>query len=122
MNINPMQSFVSFGYSSVIKTLWLKGELPTVKKGIYGADLTKKNVSLEHLKAHSKGGTTTLDNLALADKTLNNQRGNKPLKDFLTFEQALSYYEQFKGIKNKHFDGDKYIKEGLETIRKLEVQ
>ena len=58
----------SFGYSSPLKTIWKKGGLPTVKKGFYGDTLTKKNVSLEHLKARSKGGKTSLENLVLASK------------------------------------------------------
>ena len=122
MNITPIQTSLSFGYSSVVKTLWLNGGLPSVKKGLYGTPLTKETVTNEHLLPHCISKDNSLANLALADKTLNNQRGNKPLKDFLTLEQAKAYYEQFAGIKLNGFDGDKYIKEGMETIKKLGVE
>ena len=113
---------LSFGYKSIIKTLWLQGELPEVTKGLYGLPLSKETITNEHLEPHCVSKDNTLANLALADKTLNNLRGNKPLKDFLTLEQAKSYYAQFIGIKLKDFDGDLYIKEGMETIKKLGVK
>ena len=59
---------VSFGYSNILKTEWRKGHLPSVKYGFYGEKLTQKNLSLEHLQAHSKGGKTVLSNLVLAAK------------------------------------------------------
>jgi hypothetical protein len=98
----------NFQYSSPLKTLWRKGKLP-VKYGFYGDILTQKNVSLEHLKAHSKGGKTNLANLVLASKAKNNARGNKSIKDYLTVENVVRYLKQFKDVKLKDFDGNKYI-------------
>ena len=98
----------NFQYSSPLKTLWRKGKLP-VKYGFYGDILTQKNVSLEHLKAHSKGGKTNLANLVLASKAKNNARGNASIKDYLTVENVVRYLAQFKDIKLQGFDGNKYI-------------
>ena len=112
----------AFGYNSVIKTLWLKGQLPTVKKGLYGIPLTKKTISNEHLEPYCISKDNSLKNMALANKYINNLRGCKPLKDFITYEQAEAYYMQFKGIKYKNFDGDEYIKEGLETLNRLDIR
>ena len=33
---------IPFKYKSILKTEWLKGNMPTVKKGIYGGILTPK--------------------------------------------------------------------------------
>ena len=57
---------VSFGYTHYLKTYYLQGKLPTVKRGLYGGILTPETVSLEHILPKEKGGHTTLSNLALA--------------------------------------------------------
>ena len=111
----------SFGYKSVIKTLWLQGRLPSVKKGLYGLPLTKKTVSNEHLEPYCIRRDNTLPNIALANKHINNLRGCRALKDFLTWEQARAYYIQFKGIKYTNFDGDEYIRQGLERCERLGI-
>ena len=118
MQITP----VSFGYSNKLKTLWKKGELQTVTKGIYGGLLTKENISLEHLKPHSLGGKTKLYNLALATVENNQKRSNKPLEDFLTKENLNNYLKQFKGIKLKKFNGDKYIEQIKKTLQNLNIE
>ena len=94
----------SFGYSHALKTAWKKGQIPQVKYGFYGEKLTKKNVSLEHLKPISKGGK------------INNARGDKPLEDYLNLKAMGEYLEQFKNIKIKGFDGNRYIAMILETV------
>lgn len=100
---------VAFGYSHPLKTLWQKGKLPTVKRGLYGGVLTKDTVSLEHITPVSEGGKTVLDNLALATKENNNMRGNKDIGKFLTFGMIRDYLKQFQGIKVDGFDGAQYI-------------
>ena len=99
----------TFGYSSPLKTLYKKGNLP-IKYGFYGDKLTPKTVTLEHLKPHSKGGKTVLSNLVLATKENNNRRGDKPLGLFIVWEYVERYLSQFVGVKVKGFDGDLYIK------------
>ena len=79
MIIQPIQpNSLTFGYSHQLKTLYRKGKLP-VKYGFYGDKLTQKNVSLEHLKPHSKVGKTELSNLVLASKQKNQAKGNEEL-------------------------------------------
>lgn len=113
---------ISFGYSNRLKTLWKNGELPTVTKGLYGGTLTKDTISLEHLKPHSQGGSTTMYNLALATVENNQKRANKPLQDFLTKENLENYLKQFEGIKLKKFDGDRYIEQILKTLKRLNIE
>ena len=109
---------VSFnGYRSPLKTLWLTGRLKSVTKGLYGDVLTKDTLSLEHLIPTSKGGKTELGNLVLASADKNARRGCKPLKDYVTKEQAQAYIDQFKGIKFMQ----NYINAITETFKKLGV-
>ena len=112
MRTSPVDSNITFGYSSPLKTAWKKGLLPTVKYGIYGNKLTKKTVTLEHITPHSKGGKTVLDNLFLADRAANSRRGVKPIQEVITTEQLIRYLVQFIGVKNYYIDGQKYI-EGI---------
>ena len=106
----------NFGYSHALKTAWKKGKIPQVKYGFYGERLTKKNISLEHLKPISQGGKTEWKNLVLASNKINNARGDKPLEQFLDLKAMARYLEQFKNIKVKGFDGNKYIAMILETV------
>lgn len=108
---------ITFGYTNILKTLYQKGKIKP-KYGIYGDKLTKDTVSLEHIVPKSKGGKTELYNLALASQRMNNARGNKPIKDFLTAENLTRYIEQFMNIKIPEFDGVKYVKELLKSINK----
>lgn len=110
---------VSFGYSHYLKTYYLQGKLPTVKKGLYGGELTPETVSLEHILPKQRGGHTTLSNLALATKINNSYRGSKPLKEVLTPEQAQEYLSQFEGVQVDDFSGDVYIKKAGATINRL---
>lgn len=107
------------GYNSILKTLWKRGKLASVKRGLYGDILTKDNLSLEHLKPHSKGGKTVLSNLALASKEKNNFRNSKPLKDFLTSEMVDNYLKQFKDIHARGFSGNRYIEMLRKTFKEL---
>lgn len=110
---------VSFGYNHYLKKYYMQGRLPSVTKGLYGGTLTPETVSLEHILPKERGGHTTLSNLALATKTNNSYRSNKPLKDVLTIEQASEYLRQFEGVQVDDFNGDVYIKKAGATIRRL---
>lgn len=107
MQVKPADN-VNFGYRHQLKTLWLKGKLPSVKFGVYGDNLTKDTVSLEHFKPVSQGGKTILGNLGLASKEKNNLRGSKPLREFLTLAGLKQYLEQFTGVNVDDFNGNKY--------------
>ena len=111
--------FISFsGNRSILMLYWKAGLMPSVRRGLYGDILTKKNVSIEHLLPESKGGRTSLDNLALATKNNNYNRKNYPLSKFLTPKQAQNYLKQFKGIYLPDFNGDAYIQQVKATIIK----
>lgn len=116
--LNVFKYNPSFGYSSPLKTLYLKGELP-VKYGFYGDRLNSKNVSLEHLLPRSKGGKTELSNLVLASKEKNQIRGNQPISRYINLEAMQTYINQFKNVKVKDFNGNKYVKDLLQTITRL---
>lgn len=113
MQIKPTSDPIKFGHHHRLKTLWLRGKLPTVKFGVYGDKLTKNTISLEHFIPISQGGKTAIDNLGLATKAKNNLRGDKPLKDFLTEEMLNQYLDQFRNVITHKFNGNKYI----ETIK-----
>lgn len=110
---------ISFGYKSVLKTEWLNGNMPTVKKGIYGGILTPKNVTLEHIIPSSKGGKTELYNLALAVNINNWQRSSRPFKYFFDPETLNEYLEQFKDIDLPNFKGLNYIEGITKVIKKV---
>lgn len=110
---------ISFTYKSPLKTEWLKGNMPSVTHGIYGGILTKDNITLEHIKPHSKGGKTSLKNLALAVDENNFKRGSKPIWQFLTKEMFEQYIEQFKNIFLPDFNGKEYAENLTKTVERL---
>lgn len=118
MKINQITP-ISFAYKSPLKTEWLKGNMPEVKYGLYGGLLTKDNITLEHIKPHSKGGKTTLKNLALAVDENNFKRGSAPLWKFLTKEMFEQYIEQFKNIFLPDFNGKEYAENLTKTVERL---
>ena len=121
MIVQPIQqNSNSFGYSHPLKTLYIKGKLP-VKYGFYGDRLTQKNVSLEHLKPFSKGGKTELNNLVLASKQKNQDRGNADIRNFVNKETIIKYLSQFIDVKINDFDGNKYINGIIKTLINLGV-
>ena len=112
---------INFGYSSILKTLFKEGKMPSVTKGIYGYDIDNSTVSLEHLKPHSLGGKNTLSNYALANMRANSQRGNKPLPYFLNNEMLENYLAQFNFEIEGVFSGYKYQRMIRNTCRELGV-
>lgn len=121
MKVENVSSPISFGYSHPLKTLFKKHRLPSVKYGFYGDLLSIDNVSLEHLKAKSKGGKSILSNYVLASKHNNQMRGNDDILKHFNPESAKIYLDQFKGIKLKGFNGDTYISLILKTLKDLGV-
>lgn len=123
---------VSFGYTTVLSKLFKSGMLTNVTKGFYGGELSIDPKSLqrasnEHLMPKSKGGQTALRNIVLATVENNAKRGNSMLSDYFQKEKADEFWEQFedliveykKGNKTKVFDGNRYIEETKETVRKI---
>lgn len=115
------QNPISFGYNSPLKTLYKKGKMPSVEYGFYGDKLTLDNVSLEHLKPHSKGGKSALDNFVLATKENNRLRGSEDIRKYANNENIVRYLSQFINMKLPDFDGNKYIQGILRTLTKLGV-
>lgn len=122
MKIEPTKQAPAFSYSNVLKTQWMKGNLKSVKKGFYGDTLTKKNITLEHLKPHSQGGKTSLENLVLASKQKNWLRGCEDLRKYASKKGIIEYLIQFMGIRLKNFNGDEYIANIVETLKTLGIE
>ena len=123
MRIEPISSnSISFGYSSPLKTLFKEGKMPSVKYGFYGDKLTKQNVSLEHLKPHSKGGASCLRNYVLASQRNNRLRGNDDILKHFDAQTALRYLKQFVDVKLPRFDGNRYILMILNTLKDLGIR
>ncbi len=110
---------INFGYKSILKTLYLEGEMPEVKYDIYGNKLTKKNVTLEHLCPKSQGGKSDLHNFALCQDTFNWSRSSKPFKNYFNPEAFEQYCKQFDGVKFPGFDGKKYVEAITKTVERL---
>ena len=79
-----------FGKQQLLTRLFREGKLPTVIKDIYGITLEPGKVSIEHLLPKSKGGSNALFNKALADVTMNNYRGSRPLRIFVTKDREAT--------------------------------
>ena len=123
---------ITFGYTTAISKLFKEGKLPSVIKGFYGGELnidpkSLQRASNEHLQPKSLGGSTQLFNIVLATVENNNKRGNEPLSLFFKKDKADEYWEQFidliveykKGNKIKIFDGNKYVEESKNTVKKI---
>lgn len=118
MDIKPTDG-LSFRYQNIIKTLYKKGKLPSVKYGFYGDKLTKKIVTLEHLKPVCQGGKTELKNLVLASANKNQERGIRPLAEVINWKNVWRYLDQFINVIVGDFNGNEYIKMILNTIKEL---
>ena len=123
---------ISFGYTTTISKLFKEGKLPSVVKGFYGGELSIDPKSLqrasnEHLEPKSLGGTTDLKNIVLATVENNNKRGNEPLRKFFNKQKADDYWGQFKdlvveykkGNKTKVFDGNRYVEDSKNNVKKI---
>lgn len=70
---------------------------------------------------HSKGGPTSLWNLALASAKKNNDRGCRPLKEVLSQEKLEQYALQFEKVDLKKLWGIRYILDLLQMGREQGV-
>ena len=118
LRVSPL----TFGYRSVLKTEWRKGNMPTVKKDIYGDILIKGQETIEHIIPKSKKGKSVLSNYALANAGNNFRRSNYDLGSFTTPDIIKSYLGQFEGVKLPNFDGDEYIKALTKTLKKIGIK
>lgn len=118
MKITPINQ-VSFKYKSILKTEWLKGNMPSVKYDMGGNKLTKDNVTNGHMLAHSKGGKTNINNLMLETANYNFMKSNKPFSQFYDEKSFKAYCSQFEKIKLPNFNGLDYIYRITRTAYKL---
>ena len=116
-SLDTLQAYsnVSFGYNCELKRLVKKGRIK-LRYSFYGGKLNPKKVSIEHIIPHSKGGKSCQSNYVLCNKEQNWERGNNPIEDYLDWEAAGKYLDQFRGLKIGGFDGDEYIKQVLNSI------
>ena len=120
MEINNNIAFGS--HRSILKTLWKKGLLPTVKRGFYGDILTRENVTLEHLSTFSRTHSSRFDNLVLASAAKNHTRGSEPLWKIIDIEHAKNYLKQFVDVHvSELFDGNKYISMITRKLKNLGI-
>jgi len=118
MKINRLTP-IPFTYKSILKTEWLKGNMPEVTHDMAGNLLTKENITNGHMLAHSKGGKTVIDNLMLETAPYNFMKGNQPFSKFFSKEGFNAYCEQFKNIDLPNFNGLDYIDRITRTAKHL---
>lgn len=118
MNIRHIDT-IPFMYKSVIKTEWLKGNMPSVKHDIGGNLLTKENITNGHMLPISKGGKTNLKNLTLETLSYNQMKGNKPFSWFFDVKNFMQYCEEMSKVELPNFKGVEYVKGIIETAFEL---
>ena len=109
---------ISFGYSKFLKDI--------IDIDAYtGKDLNRGQRSIEHIKPKSHGGSNSLENYLVVDRTLNSNRGNldfdKWLAKFPEFIKNIQdYLDKVRGIKYKanNFDNHKYVKNVINTLNR----
>lgn len=116
----PLETFQAYninfeGYDCELKRLYKKG-LIKIKYSFYGGKLNTKKASIEHIIPRSKGGRSWQSNYVLCNSYQNSNRGNSPLLHYIDWEAVGLYLKQFEGVRVKHFDGDKYIKDVVSAI------
>jgi len=115
ITINP----ISFKYLGILKSEWLKGNMPEVMYDMGGNRLTKENVTNGHMLAKSKGGKTKNSNLMLETREYNQLRADLPFSLFYTKEGFERYCEPFKKIRLPKFNGMEYVKQITEQAKRL---
>ena len=104
------------GYNFKLKKLFKDGKLPKDLYDIGGNKITSKNFSGDHIVPKSKGGRTTNENMMIATKQFNNLRGNRDLKEVVTFENAIKWALQWINIKVDGFDGAQHVKDVFKVL------
>lgn len=119
MRITPVKNPIVFKYKSVLKTEWLKGNMPSVKHDIGGNLLTKENVTNGHMLPVSKGGKTNLKNLTLETLNYNQMKGNKPFSWFFDIKNFMRYCDEVSKVDLPNFKGLEYVRGIIETAFEL---
>ena len=112
---------INFGYRNILKTEWLKGNIPELKHDFYdGSLLQRDTLTLEHLLPHSQGGKTTSSNLVLTNCQNNFRRGNKDIRDYINIDAARKYIEEARQIKLKGLEN--YANSIVSRLKSLGVK
>lgn len=109
---------ITFGYKSILKDEFRKGNIP-LEKGFYGGRLNPKNVSLEHCQAHCKGGKSNLANYVLTTTQNNMKRGKADIFQYATKENTEAYFKVFEKCDIGQVKGTDYLAMISKTLRKL---
>lgn len=117
--IKPLEpNTINFGYKSILKDEYRKGNIP-ITKGFYGGKLSPKNVSLEHCQAHCKGGKSNLANYVLTTAENNMKRGKADIFQYATKENTEAYFKVFENCDIGTVKGTDYLAMISKTLRKL---
>lgn len=110
---------ISFGYSSLLKTMYKNGEIE-LNIDAYGAPLNKKNVSLEHIRPHSKNGPSSLSNFLLVSREENQKRGNLNFDVFLKENpEKIGFIQQYLNkLRNVFIDNKNYVEQVKLTLNR----
>ena len=110
----PQPTFT--GYNFELKRLFRQGKLPKDLIDLGGNKITQRNLSGDHIVPKSKGGKNTKDNMTIATKQFNSMRGNRPLKEVVTFENAIKWALKMMEIKVEGFDGVQHVKDVFKVL------
>ncbi len=108
---------ISFGYKSILKSEYLKGNIK-LKKDITGNILSKDNVTLDHTIPKVRGGKSRLDNYSLMVDYINHRRGSNNLREIIDLPSLIDYISVIINTKTRDFDGVEYLKGWLINLRK----
>lgn len=109
---------ITFGYKSILKDEYRKGNIP-LERGFYGGKLDPRNVSLEHCQAHCKGGKSILANYVLTTAQNNMKRGKADIFQYATKENTEAYFNVFEKCNIGSVKGIDYLGMLSKTLRKL---
>ena len=90
-----------------------------LKKDFYGADLTKKNVTLDHIQPKSKGGKSNLSNYVLSTELNNHKKSSKDVFFYATEKNTEEYFKAFEKINLANIKGVSYLALLSATLRRL---
>jgi 5-methylcytosine-specific restriction endonuclease McrA len=86
-----------------------------------GRKIERNSRSTEHLLPKSKGGKSNITNYVMADKKINNTRGNMPLDQFLSqhpdfITHVKEYLEKYKYFKIDNINHGEQIQKTLKSL------
>jgi hypothetical protein len=102
-----------FGYSSPLKAL--------VNLDAYTGKILKKGqISVEHIKPHSKGGANNLANYLIVGRDINSKRGNQDFREWIkqnpfVVPHIQEYLNKYRELK---VDGVDYVQTVKKTLNK----